>query len=75
MRVLTSIFALSVVTLGISVRPACSPGAADFAPFPAVVAPRVECAVSARLRLHRFEDGSARLECGPRVLVRVSVPR
>lgn len=80
MRVLACVFALSVVTLGVSVRPACSSHAGDFAPFPAanvaIKGPaRAECATPARLRLHRFEDGSAWLECGPRILVRVSVPR
>lgn len=45
------------------------------APAPrASLPPRVECAPPARLRLHRFEDGSARLDCGARTLVRVSVP-
>ncbi len=36
--------------------------------------PRLECATPARLRLHRFEDGSARLECGRRTIARISVP-
>jgi hypothetical protein len=36
--------------------------------------PRVECEHPATLRLRRFEDGSARLECAGRTLVRVSVP-
>lgn len=35
---------------------------------------RVACNRPATLRLIRFEDGSARLECGRSVLVRVSVP-
>jgi hypothetical protein len=35
---------------------------------------RVACNRPAALRLVRFEDGSARLECGKRTLVRVSVP-
>jgi hypothetical protein len=35
---------------------------------------RVECATPHTLRLYRFEDGSARLECGARTLVRISVP-
>lgn len=35
---------------------------------------RVECTTPRALRLVRFEDGSARLECGNRALVRVSVP-
>lgn len=74
MRLLLSLFALSVLTLGVSVWPTCSSQAVGVAPFPAAAGPpRVECAIPAKLRLHRFEDGSARLECGRRVLVRVSV--
>jgi hypothetical protein len=73
-RVLATLFALSVITLGVSVRPACSSRAVDAAPFPAAIGPaRVECANPDRLRLRRFEDGSARLECGRRVLALVSV--
>lgn len=76
MRLLLSLFALSVLTLGVSVWPACSSRAVGGAHFPAVAAsPRVECATPRNLRLRRFEDGSARLECGHRLLVRVSVPR
>ncbi len=45
-------------------------GAAKSAP----PAPRVECPQPPTLHLARFEDGSARLECAHRVLVRVSVP-
>ena len=37
-------------------------------------APRVACERPRLLRLVRYEDGSARLYCGDRVLVRVSVP-
>jgi hypothetical protein len=36
--------------------------------------PRVLCERPRTLRLRRFEDRSARLECGGRVIVRVSVP-
>lgn len=35
---------------------------------------RVSCERPRLLRLVRFEDGSAWLECGERILVRVSVP-
>jgi hypothetical protein len=35
---------------------------------------RVSCERPRLLRLVRFEDGSARLDCGERVLVRVGVP-
>lgn len=41
---------------------------------PAPPVPRVECPQPSMLHLARFEDGSARLECARRVLVRVSVP-
>jgi hypothetical protein len=37
-------------------------------------APKVFCERPRSLRLHRFEDRSARLECGGRVIVRVGVP-
>jgi hypothetical protein len=36
--------------------------------------PKVFCERPRALHLHRFEDRSARLECGGRVIVRVSVP-
>ncbi len=45
--------------------PAVAPGAAPL---------RAECRTPRALRLRRFEDGSARLHCGRRLLVRVSVP-
>lgn len=35
---------------------------------------RVFCARPGALHLHRFEDGSAQLLCGRRLLVRVNVP-
>ena len=35
---------------------------------------RVECEHPRALRLDRYEDGSARLYCGPRLLLRISVP-
>jgi hypothetical protein len=41
---------------------------------PALGPPRIECHRPPELRLTRFEDGSARLECGERLLVRISVP-
>ena len=37
-------------------------------------APRVQCDQPARLKLQRFEDGSAKLWCGRRLLLRVGVP-
>lgn len=41
---------------------------------PRVGGPKVFCERPRTLRLHRFEDRSARLECGGRVIVRVAVP-
>ena len=73
MRLLLSLFALSVLTLGVSVWPTCSSQAVGVAPFPAAGPPQVECATPRNLRLRRFEDGSARLQCGRRILVRISV--
>jgi hypothetical protein len=35
---------------------------------------RVECEHPRALRLDQYEDGSARLYCGPRLLLRISVP-
>lgn len=35
---------------------------------------RVECAAGSNLRLRRFEDRSAQLFCGRRLIVRISVP-
>ena len=40
----------------------------------ATPAARVECPKPRTLRLVRYEDRSARLYCGGRVLVRISVP-
>ena len=39
-----------------------------------VAAPRVECGQPRLLHLQRFEDGSARLWCGQRLLLRIGVP-
>jgi hypothetical protein len=36
--------------------------------------PRLQCGQPRRLHLERYEDGSARLLCGPRLLARVGVP-
>jgi hypothetical protein len=41
---------------------------------PHLGAPKVFCERPRTLHLHRFEDRSARLECGGRVIVRISVP-
>ncbi|HKG37011.1 MAG TPA: hypothetical protein VKA89_11295 [Solirubrobacterales bacterium] len=36
--------------------------------------PRLQCEQPRRLHLERYEDGSARLLCGTRLLARVGVP-
>jgi hypothetical protein len=41
---------------------------------PAMPAIRLECAAARILRLHRFEDGSAQLFCGRRMIARISSP-
>jgi hypothetical protein len=41
---------------------------------PALGPPRIECHHPPKLHLTRFEDGSARLECGEHLLIRISVP-
>lgn len=41
---------------------------------PAATQARVHCSAPKTLRLRRFEDRSAQLLCGRRVIVRVSVP-
>ncbi len=44
------------------------------APVRTLAVPRFLCEHPEALRLRRFEDRSARLECAGRILVRVSVP-
>ncbi|HEX4669523.1 MAG TPA: hypothetical protein VH275_06070 [Solirubrobacterales bacterium] len=63
LRALVLLLAASLLTLVLSLAPA---GA-----HPTF---RVECDQPHLLHLHRFEDGSARVECGDRTLVRISVP-
>jgi hypothetical protein len=50
-------------------RPALNP--IDGLHSPAI---RTRCASPRRLRLDRFEDGSAQVRCAGRILVRISVP-
>jgi hypothetical protein len=81
MRALTPLLFAALLTLAIALgttapsssdaRPAPRLGGANLAPAPP---PRVECERPRTLRLRRFEDRSARLECAGRVLVLVSVP-
>ncbi len=65
MRLFASLLAAFLLTLAFSLAPASS------APPPAI---RVQCPRPPTLRLYRFEDGSAHLQCAGRTLVRVSVP-
>lgn len=79
MRWLLPLLLASVATLLASVATAPAgapkwPDPADVTPLPSDPAPRVFCEHPQTLQLRRFEDRSARLECGGRVLVRVSVP-
>jgi hypothetical protein len=64
LRALLPLLTLSLVTLAISLASAAAPPRVD----------RVECDRPRTLRLHRFEDGSARLECAGQILVRIDVP-
>jgi hypothetical protein len=66
MRLLLSLLLVSLLALATSLTP---PAASQHSG-----APKVFCEHPRALRLHRFEDRSARLECGGRVLVRISVP-
>jgi hypothetical protein len=65
---LTLSFSLSSVGKARTTEPGPVPS------LPAVGPLRVHCEHPGSLRLRRFEDRSARLECSGRILVRVSVP-
>lgn len=85
MRWLLPLLAASLLTLAFSLSSAGGrtlPGAGEVGaggpartlqPHPDTV-PRVGCERPWTLRLRRFEDRSARLECAGRVIVRISVP-
>jgi hypothetical protein len=86
MRLLASLFAVSVLLLGVALWPACSPNAVQvggrFAPagrVPRTLLPwrpiGLQCERPRTLGLRRFEDGSAWVLCAGRVLARISVPR
>lgn len=84
MRAFVPLLAASLATLVFALVPApashswatAQPRRAALGPaHPAArLAPRIECDHPRLLRLRRFEDGSARLECAGRLLLRVSVP-
>ncbi|HEX3733641.1 MAG TPA: hypothetical protein VHU86_00675 [Solirubrobacterales bacterium] len=81
MRALTPLLFAALLTLAIALgtsAPSDSdahlsvpPSGANLVPAPP---PRIECERPRTLRLRRFEDRSARLECAGHILVRVSVP-
>lgn len=83
MKALSALLVAALVTLALSLAGGPGSGAsAGPRPEPGTLlplpppdaAPRVRCPRSRALRLRRFEDGSAQLRCGRRVLVRVAVP-
>jgi hypothetical protein len=73
--------AVSLSSAGVRDR-AVEPAAEPSLPVPRVASaaepplavPRVACELPRTLRLRRFEDRSARLDCAGRAIVRVSVP-
>lgn len=67
MRSLLLFLLLSLTGLAIPLNSSAGSG-------PRSGAAKVFCEHPRSLRLHRFEDRSARLECGGRVIVRVAVP-
>ncbi len=79
MKALMALLTASLATLAFAVSPPGPSGpaaaAARAGPTKPMARPplRVECSAPPSLRLHRFEDGSARLECAARTLVRISV--
>ena len=85
MRLLASLFAVSVLLLAIALWPACSPNAVQVSGRFAAGAPlrvllpwrptHLYCERPRALQLRRFEDGSAWILCAGRILARVSVPR
>lgn len=79
MRWLLPLLLASIATLVVSLAtsPAAPPEQWNPTAAPALraaPAPRLFCERPRTLRLHRFEDRSARLECAGRVIARVAVP-
>ncbi len=77
MRFLIPLLVASLLTLAFSLSSVGKARTAEPGPVPSprAVGPlRVHCEHPGSLRLRRFEDRSARLECAGRILVRVSVP-
>lgn len=79
LKFLLPLLAAAALTLAASLTSASpSGGPPDLRPLPtgpvARRSPAALCEHPDRLRLHRFEDRSARLECADRILLRISVP-
>lgn len=66
--------ALVLLVLGIAAAGVLRPGPPVRAGAAPAAVPQLQCEQPRRLELHRFEDGSARLYCGRRLLARVGVP-
>jgi hypothetical protein len=75
-RALIPLLVVSLLMLAFSLSSLGSPvRAAAVAGEPLRLSPpRLACGRPRALNLRRFEDGSALLECGDRILARVSVP-
>jgi hypothetical protein len=77
MRFLIPLLLASVLALAYSLSSVGEARPSEPGPAPAISAgggAHVFCEHPGTLRLRRFEDRSARLECSGRILVRVSVP-
>lgn len=64
----------SLLTLAVSLSPPAGAERVERAGPPGAGSSKARCQAPDTLRLRRFEDGSAWLLCGGRVLVRVTVP-
>jgi hypothetical protein len=74
-RWLLPLLLASLLTLVVALSPdAGAERSHDEPAFRPLQGPRVSCARPLTLHLRRFEDGSAQLRCGGRILVRVTVP-
>ena len=64
---------VSVLTAAVALAGSPRPTLGDVS-APRRAVPTVSCEAPRNLRLDRFEDGSAKLMCGARLLARVAVP-
>ncbi len=75
MRPFSLLLTAALLALAAALGAVRSPAAgSQVSPLGGPAVPRVRCERPRTLRLHRFEDRSAWLECAGRVLARVSVP-